>query len=513
MKLGKYSALVPCLVPCIIIISLCGAWSPVANAAQSTRAIKPLQLTATLETSHTRLRISRSFMGISIEWGLVDRLLTRKYGRQKTMIRLLNMLGRENGPPILRIGGNSQDEAAFDLPRDRGLPKFVHINISTRTLKRLAAVSKATGCRLIIGLNLAINRPALAVKLVRECRKIIGEKHILAYEIGNEPDFFGRFGGIWKQNNFQLYLRRWNRYYRAINPSLAAGRPHIEGPAFGGGWNRYIPQFVKRLHQELNVVGLHRYALGAPVKNPKSPEFASIPNLLKNSSARGFVRWVKPVLQSAAEYHLPVRYTEMNSAWGGGKLGVSNTFASALWCTDTLFEIANAGLTGVNIHLSEGLDQFGGYYGPVYFKHDQPLRVRPMFYGMLLFAQAIRGRSELMQVHISQPPQRNSRVNIWAVRTGKHTMQIVVINKNMKRRCLIRIKVPGARTVTNYSLWAPAMNSVYGLRLRGQSFDGGKNGRLAGRRSAPAPVQWKGSGELLARPHSIEVFTFHQDAN
>ena len=509
LKFAKHSA----AAFCIAMISICGTSSPVAVAAHSAETIRPIHLTATLEMSPVRARISRSFMGLSIEWGLVDRLLTRKYGRQKTMIRLLNMLGRENGPPVLRIGGNSQDEAAFDLSGERGLPKFVHINISPRTLERLAEVSKATGCRLIIGLNLAVNRPALAAKLVRECRKIIGDKHILAYEIGNEPDFFRRFGGIWKKDNFKLYLRRWNRYDRAINALLAAGRPHIEGPAFGGGWNRQIPNFIKRLHQKLNVVGLHRYALGAPVKNPESPEFASIPNLLKNSSAKGFVRLVGPIMRTAAVYHLPVRYTEMNSAWGGGKLGVSDTFASALWCTDTLFEIANAGLTGVNIHLSEGLDQFGGYYGPVYFKRHQPLRVRPMFYGMLLFANAIAGRSELINVHIKQGQQWEGEVNIWAVRAGKHTVRVVIINKNMKRKCLVRIDARGARTITEYRLWSPAMNSVYGLRLRGQSFDGGKNGRLTGQRSVSRPVQWTDTSELMAPPHSISVYIFHSQTD
>ncbi len=486
----------------LIAITLPLAFSP----AESLRAaaVSPLSVTASIRPGARGIAIARSFLGMSIEWGLTDRLFTRKFGRQATMIRLLKMLGRRNGPPVLRIGGNSQDEAVYNLPRRHGLPKFVHINIPPRSLQRLAEVCRATGCKLIIGLNLAVNRPALAVKLVKACRRIIGNTHILAYEIGNEPDFFHRFGGIWNRNSLKLYVRRWRRYDRAIRgylPTPAA----VEGPAFGGGWTGQIPRFIRIAHRDISLVGLHHYALGAPIKNPGSPLFASIANLLKNSSATAFVRFVGPIMSSARKYHLPVRYTEMNSAWGGGKRGVSDTFASSFWCLSTLFQIAHAGITGVAIHLSEGMDQFGGYYGPVYFHHDTPLRVRPMFYGMLLFSRMLGRHSTLLPVEIKAHGEDLSGLSMWAVRRANGRLNIMAINKNLHRTMHVNLSLPGLAAMQRYRLTGPAINAMYGLKLAGQTFDGGRNGRLRGGLRVRT-VKFHVHAVLVLRPMSITVY-------
>ena len=40
----------------------------------------------------------------------------------------------------------------------------------------------------------------------------------------------------------------------------------------------------------------------------------------------------------------------MNSVTCHGKTGVSDTFASALWILNTLFEMVHAGVDAVNIH-------------------------------------------------------------------------------------------------------------------------------------------------------------------
>ncbi len=53
----------------------------------------------------------------------------------------------------------------------------------------------------------------------------------------------------------------------------------------------------------------------------------------------------------------------MNSVTGGGAKGVSNTFASALWALDTLFELAQAGVSGVNVHTFPSA-QYALYTGP-----------------------------------------------------------------------------------------------------------------------------------------------------
>ena len=459
----------------------------------------PQLISATIEVGNPGRPIPESYLGFSMEWPLVGKLFTPLYGRQATMIRLLKMLSQYDGPPLLRIGGNSQDEAAYHLSRHHGLPRFVHVNITNTTLRLLAEVSAATGCKYVIGLNLGDNRPDLAVKLVRACQRIIGSRNIIDFEIGNEPDFFHRFGGIWNHNRFSLYVKRWTRYYKAIKPYLADGK-HIEGPAFGGSWLGDVPKFIKLEHRRLGIISLHRYPTGATVRNPHSPTFCSIANLLKNSASAGYAHLMLPALVAAKPYHLPVRYGEMNSAWNGGKLGVSNTFSSALWGADTLFEIANVGGAGVNLHLSEGFDQFPGNYDPVYFHPHQPLHVRPLFYGMLVFGRAIQDHSQLIPVRY----HCDVNVKIWAARSSNHTLRIVVINKTAGA---VRVKFNPllGKSWRVYGLTAPKISAVRGVKLDGMSFDHSRNGRLTGKTQSKQYLHGPNHAALRVNPYSISV--------
>ena len=467
--------------------------------AATANAVKPTLISAEIAFHKSGRAIPESYLGFSIEWPLVNQLFTPHYDRQATMINLIKLLACYNGPPLLRIGGNSQDESAYNLPQTHRLPKFVHVNITDNMLRLLAQVSAQTGCKYVIGLNLGDNRPDLAIKLVQACRRIIGNRYIAGYEIGNEPDFFHRFGGIWAHNSFALYVKRWSRYYKAIKPYLANGQ-QIEGPAFGGGWLRDVPKFIALEHRRLGIVSLHRYPTGATVKNPRSPVFCSIANLLKNASSSSFAHLMLPSLAAARPYHLPVRYGEMNSAWNGGKLGVSNTFASALWGADTLFEIAHVGGAGVNIHLSEGFDQFPGNYDPVYFHPHEPLRVRPLFYGMLVFARTIQDHARLIPVTY----HTHLDVKIWAARAGDGVLRIVIINKS-SHPTEVRLNLPVGKHLRQYTLMAPSITAVYGVKLGGMTFDGGKNGQLTGTSSRTPIWRWTKHEKLSAPAYSVTI--------
>jgi hypothetical protein len=74
------------------------------------------------------------------------------------------------------------------------------------------------------------------------------------------------------------------------------------------------------------------------------------------------------------------RMTEGNSCFGGGKAGVSDAFASALWGYDYALQTASAGYLGINLHGGgEGL------YTPIASSPSGPV-LRPLHYGMASFA-------------------------------------------------------------------------------------------------------------------------------
>ncbi len=446
--------------------------------AQIRRDGAPLVVDATVAEHALRPPVPRSFLGFSIEWTMINEFTSRQNDRQRAFINLIQQLERNNGPMVLRIGGMSEDESAYDLPRDHALPKFVHINITRQTLEHLANLARVTHCKFIIGLNLGVNRPDLAVKLVRASERIIGDQHILAFEIGNEIDALHRLGGIWKHNTFALCMRRWNRYAEAIRPYLKSTR-EIAGPAFSAGWNPDIPKFLAMEHQRLCLVMLHRYPLGVPIKNPKSPMFASIENLLGNRAAQCFgPGLMQRTVHIAARYGLPVRWGEMNSAFGGGAKTVSNTFASALWCADALFEAADVGAAGVNIHMSEGFDHYPGAYDPIYFHSHGPLEVRPSFYGMLLCAQTLQDRARMVPVRY----KIHGNVKIWAARAADGTLRFVVLNKSLHHRVVVNLRLGTTGRIKLTRLIAPSAMAERHISYGGQSFYGSADGKLRGAR-------------------------------
>jgi hypothetical protein len=103
--------------------------------------------------------------------------------------------------------------------------------------------------------------------------------------------------------------------------------------------------------------------------------------------------------RAAAAAGLRLRVSEANSAVGGGRAGLSNVFAAALWTADAAFEFAAAGAAGINMHWGVG-GKFG-HGGPSYtgvqtnFRLGNPALpypcVHPPWYGYLLFQEATRG--------------------------------------------------------------------------------------------------------------------------
>jgi hypothetical protein len=171
-----------------------------------------------------------------------------------------------------------------------------------------------------------------------------------------------------------------------------------------------------------------------------------------------------------------VRVSELNSATCGGAQGVSDTFAAALWGTDLLFGMAEAGVAGVNLHTWTG-----AWYAPVYFSSTAgtpPATVRPLLYGMLLFDRAVQNGARLL--HVTQ--LRNDPVKVWATRDVAGTVRVVVINKDTRHATTVSVKLArGLGAGRLERLAAPSLDARSGVTFAGQSFERGAfDGRLHG---------------------------------
>ena len=128
----------------------------------------------------------------------------------------------------------------------------------------------------------------------------------------------------------------------------------------------------------------------------------------------------------------------MGSVTCNGRVGVSNTMASALWAAAALFSVAQDGVDGVNLHtyagLSNGLfdftDSARGWTGAVH----------PLYYGALLFARAAPAGSRLLHVSLSGPPTLHG----WATTGPGSVRHVVLLNDSLTNSAAVVVRAPRA---------------------------------------------------------------------
>ena len=127
---------------------------------------------------------------------------------------------------------------------------------------------------------------------------------------------------------------------------------------------------------------------------------------------------------------------ECNSFYNGGASGVSNSYASALWVLDYLFNCAQGGASGVNFHGGGN----GTGYTPIADSNGAVVAARPEFYGITLFTLAGTGT-----VLTTQLSAGSLSATAYAVKTASGT-SLVLINKDPIQNISLTAQLPSAIT-------------------------------------------------------------------
>jgi hypothetical protein len=215
----------------------------------------------------------------------------------------------------------------------------------------------------------------------------------------------------------------------------------------------------------LRLVTYHRYPLRACVSDPSAKGFPTIPALLADGSARGLAQGLASYVRTAHARRRSFRVDELNSASCKGLSGVSDTFASALWALDTLFNLADVGVDGVNFHMLPG-----SAYELFSTSQDSAgtwqAFVHPEYYGVLLFAQAFPPGARLLQASAPAGP-----LKVWATLGADGVRRVVLINKDPAAEHDVSLGVAGATSTGSLeALTAPAVNATSGVSLGGRTF-------------------------------------------
>lgn len=280
---------------------------------------------------------------------------------------LIGLVRRLGGRGVIRLGGNSSDRA--------------HGHPSAAAIAELGGFLRAIGWSLLYGLDLGNGTPEEAAEEATAVAREAGPA-LIAFQIGNEPDLFNRGlrAASW---GFADYLAAWERFAAAVLARVPGAR--FAGPdiAYRGSW---MEPFARTARPRPRLLTRHFYAEG-----PGWSPAVTIARLLGSGGELDAA--LIPAEQAARAARLPLRMSETNSVYDGGRLGVSNTLAAACWGAEMMFRLAARGWAGVNFH-----DRPTRSYAPI--GATSPL-ARPLYYGMLLFATAQPRRVSFLTGHAS----------------------------------------------------------------------------------------------------------------
>ncbi|HEY2039885.1 MAG TPA: hypothetical protein VGG95_09490 [Edaphobacter sp.] len=398
--------------------------------------------------------IAEDFVGLSYESA---QLANPEFFSAKN--RQLVRLFRELSPcGNLRIGGGSSEFTTYSDETPSSPPPFEVFGPDTSktvkhgtvtsvvALKNLRSFLDATNWSCLYGLNLGQGTIENAVREAAAAQKILGRR-LVAFQIGNEPDSFrNRYRpGAYTPAD---YLTEWSRFREAIAKTTPQAR--FAGPDISNKLI-YLTAFAEQAVKYPDVVLLtsHYYAMG-PASNPE----ATLENLLSPEPKLTTLKAKDlPVIAAAQrKTRLPYRMSEGNSCWDGGKAGVSDTFASALWCAGYMLACMKRGWSGVNLHGGGN-----GFYTPIAGAPSTGMIRRPEFLGIRFAQRFVGARVVDAALHGVDP-----RIDAFVFeKMGRR--ELVVINKTAES---FECPLPqGMTTSAVLRLHAPAIDSKEGVRI------------------------------------------------
>jgi len=319
--------------------------------------------------------------------------------------------------------------------------------LTRKAISNLRGFLDAVDWRLIYGLNFACGSSARAADEAEAVASVMGVR-LMAFVIGNEVDGFGEDQFFRpKGYDFNQYFAEYEAWVKAVRGRVPSAR--FAGPDTDGKVDTWVMEYASRTRSDAVLLTSHFYGMG-----PASDPGMTAERLLRkvNTELDAQIAGVKAA--SAAAGGTPYRMDEGNSCFGGGRAGVSDAYASALWAADYMLRVACAGFVGVNLH-GGGV----GVYTPIESSVKAPASPRPVYYGMQ-FAQQFAG----WQV---APCTLDTNANVTAyVGTKTGQAMLAVVNKGANT---VRLGLPDRfrreKITSRWELRGPSLDAKEGVRF------------------------------------------------
>jgi hypothetical protein len=322
--------------------------------AQGTGAHVALKLPAEATGAH----MPADFVGLSYE---VQQLSDPSFFAKSNtgLVRAFKALAPRG---VLRLGGNTSEFAWWkptqsstepEHPETRvveGEPKAQYYAVTPEAVGNLADFLKATGWTCLYGIGMGTNTAERAAEEAAFVARTLGAS-LQYYQIGNEVDLFSRHLRDPKTWSPKTYLDEWLTLAHAVTARLPGAKFGLPDVVANVGWLTEIADSWSSINHPPEVTTLtHHYYAGGPATNPE----VNIANLLKPATMAKVQKTADTATAAAQKMGVRVRMTEGNTCYRGGKPGVSDVFASALWSADYSLLLASNNYSGVNLHGGTG---------------------------------------------------------------------------------------------------------------------------------------------------------------
>ncbi len=462
------------------VIAACAALTPCAFPGVA--AAKEDSASMSVAPRSITRPIAAGFLGLALEYSGI-----RAWAGPGTahpnpilvqLIRALDPVGR----PVIRVGGLSTDHSWWPVPAMKE-PLGITYTLGPAWAQSLQALAQAVNAQLVLGVNLEADSPRLARTEADAFITSIGRRYINALDIGNEPPLYPSLpwyrlrGGTlvpWYSDigtpvfargltwGPAAFVKDYARILDAL-PRVPIAGPDTQRASWFAAYERFLSP-----HSRVRMLASHGYGLNNCVTNPASAAYPSVPHLLNDYALHDLLNTLIPYVGLAHANGAAFRVDEMGSVTCNGRVGVSNTMASALWAAAALFSVAQDGVDGVNLHtypgLSNGLfdftDSARGWTGAVH----------PVYYGALLFARAAPAGSRLLHVSLSGPPTLHG----WATTGPGPARHVLLLNDSLTNSAVVVVRAPhgvlGTRAAQLERLTAPNASATDDIALGGRTF-------------------------------------------
>lgn len=334
------------------------------------------------------------------------------------------------------------------------------------------------------------NDSIYASNVANYLKNTVGFGNKLTIQIGNEPDWSYLYGkkviGV-ESNVYNDFITTLNSYITILNP-IVGSNILIGSFTRINNWTRSLSSNISRYTNKVKFFSVHYYDSCDCGKgdNPKyTSSFVSkndiTPAQLLNRTYLIPTDLISTINSANIEYHIG----ETNSICCGGKFGVSDTFASALWAIDYALFCKLNNIKRINFHnhiIPNGVYSLFQYPDTYREILTPRINVKPIAHGILVLNYILRNNnSKIYNLNRSFTPNGNSTLRTWVIKNDSEwNIVFLHMNPNVEN---IRIQM---NKLTNNSKSAKLYRLVCqtnisaknGISFAGLTFEGTTDGNL-----------------------------------